>query len=258
MFAALKAWRRKRVLRNFSVRDEAWVSVVSALPILRGLSDAELAQLRELATLFLHEKACSAAGGGILSETLRLKIAAQACLPILNLGLDWYGGWVEVVVYPDEFVPEHEYMDEAGVVHRTRMPMIGESWQQGPVILSAADVEMSGEHDGVNVVIHEFAHKLDMRNGGPDGFPPLHRDMERAAWSRDFTAAYEDFCHRVDCGLETAIDPYGSESPAEFFAVASEAFFEIPHVLQDCYPQVYRQLSAFYRQNPAARMETAG
>lgn len=241
--------------------EGAWRTAVSALPLLRGLADEELARLRELATLFLHEKEVVAAGGYSMDEAVRLKIAAQACLPILNLGLDYYAGWVSVIVYPDEFVPEYEYTDEAGVVHLARDPMIGESWERGPVILSGADVERSGERDGVNVVIHELAHKLDMLNGAPDGFPPLHRGMERAAWARAFTAAFGDFCARAQSGSALEIDPYAAESPAEFFAVMSEAFFEIPHVLRREYPEVYRQLAAFYRQDPAARQvpfETLG
>jgi len=116
-----------------------------------GLSDDELNRLRELVILFLHEKELVAAAGYALSGDMRLKIAAQACLPILNLGLDYYAGWVSVIVYPDEFVPEYEFMDETGWLHQMREPMIGESWERGPVVLSAADVERSGEYGGVNV-----------------------------------------------------------------------------------------------------------
>ncbi|MDD5330657.1 MAG: zinc-dependent peptidase [Sulfuricella sp.] len=253
MLRAFRLWRRKRILQRHALPEGAWHAAVAELPLLRGLSAEELARLRELAALFLHEKQVVAANGYALSEALRLKIAAQACLPILNLGLECYAGWVAVIVYPDEFVPEHEYIDDAGVVHLTRDPMIGESWQRGPVILSGADVEQSGERDGVNVVIHELAHKLDMLNGAPDGYPPLHAGMDRAAWTRDFTAAYEDFCARADSGVEMPIDPYAAESPAEFFAVMSEAFFEIPHILQREYPAIYHQLGAFYRQDTAAR-----
>jgi Mlc titration factor MtfA (ptsG expression regulator) len=132
--------------------------------------------------------------------------------------------------------------------------MIGESWQRGPVILSASDATRSGECDGVNVVIHELVHKLDMLNGEPNGFPPLHPGMSVADWSRAFGEAYQDFCDRVDNGEDTAIDPYGAESPGEFFAVLSEAFFEIPHTVRGVYPDIYRQLAAFYRQDPARRM----
>lgn len=258
---ALKSWHRKRVLQRNALPEAVWRMEVAALPLLRGLADEELVRLRELAILFLHEKEVVAADGYSMDEAMRLKIAAQACLPILNLGLDYYAGWVSVIVYPDEFVPEYEYTDEAGVVHLMRDPMIGESWEHGPVILSGADVERSGECDGVNVVIHEFAHKLDMLNGVPDGFPPLHRGMDREAWAQAFTSAYDDFCTRTRTGSAMPIDPYAAESPGEFFAVVSEAFFVIPHVLRREYPEVYRQLAAFYRQDPAIRQvpfETLG
>lgn len=256
MIWSMKNWRRQHALRQATLPEQAWRSAVSGLPVLRGLSEQELLRLRELASLFLNEKQVVAAGGFSLDEDTRIKIAAQACLPILNLGLDYYAGWVSVIVYPGEFLPEHEFMDEDGVVHVVRDATLGESWERGPVVLSGADALRSGEHDGVNVVIHEFAHKLDMLNGAMNGFPPLHRDMSSEQWAQAFNAAYADFCARAERDMEMAIDPYAAESPAEFFAVASEAFFEIPHDLQREYPEVYRQLAAFYRQDPAARRES--
>lgn len=253
---SFREWRRRRVLQRHALPQAIWHATVAALPLLDGLSEAELARLRDLVVLFAHEKQIVAAGDGPLEEVLRLRIAAQACLPILNLGLDFYAGWVAVIVYPDEFVPEYEYTDEDGVVHHAHEPMIGEAWERGPVILSAADAERSGEHDGVNVVIHEFAHKLDMLNGAMDGLPMLHPDMRVADWANTFTLAYENFCARLEAGETVEIDPYAAESPAEFFAVMSEAFFEVPLVLQQAYPAVYRQLAAFYRQDPAVRQNT--
>lgn len=250
---SLKNWRRQYILRHAMLPEEAWRAAVSGLSVLRGLSEEEMERLRELATLFLNEKQLVAAGGFSVDDDTRIKIAAQACLPILNLGLNYYAGWVSVIVYPGEFIPEHEFMDEAGVVHVVRDAMLGESWERGPVVLSGADAMRGGEHDGVNVVIHEFAHKLDILNGAMNGFPPLHREMSSERWAQSFTAAYADFCAKAEKNMETALDPYGAESPAEFFAVTSEAFFETPHILQREYPDVYRQLAEFYRQDPAAR-----
>ena len=259
MVWSFRNWRRRRIQQRDALPEPAWRDAVASLPLLGGLSGDELNRLRELVILFLHEKELVAADGYSLSGDMRLKIAAQACLPILNLGLDYYAGWVSVIVYPGEFVPEYEFMDEDGVVHQMREPMIGESWERGPVILSSIDVERSGELDGVNVVIHEFAHKLDMLNGAPDGFPPLHREMDRVAWTQAFSGAFDEFGAKVESDAETLIDPYAAESPAEFFAVMSEAFFEVPHTLLREYPEVYRQLAEFYRQDPAARMgEEAG
>ena len=240
-------------MRHAMLQKKAWCTAVSALPVLRGLSEEEIERLRELATLFLNEKQLVAAGGYSLGDDTQIKIAAQACLPILNLGLDYYAGWVSVIVYPGEFVPEHEFMDEAGVVHIARAPVTGESWERGPVILSGADAVHCDGYDGTNVVIHEFAHKLDMLNGAMNGFPPLHREISSERWAQSFTAAYADFCAKAESGMKMALDPYGAESPAEFFAVTSEAFFETPHTLLQEYPDVYRQLAAFYRQDPARR-----
>ncbi|MEO7727083.1 MAG: M90 family metallopeptidase, partial [Burkholderiales bacterium] len=191
-----------------------WRDTLDCLPFLGGLTADERARLRETVILFLHQKSVRGAAGLHLDDAMRVFIAAQACILILNLDVDYYRGWVEIIVYPDEFVPTIEYTDEDGVVHVEREARAGEAWLQGPVILSWADVAPAA--DGVNVVIHEFAHKLDMLNGDANGHPPLHGDMRRADWTAAFTAAYADFCRRVDADEAIAIDPYAAESPAEF------------------------------------------
>ena len=253
MLEAYRQWRRGRILRRSSLDVALWRSVVERYPFTRALSVEEQVRLRDWVVLFLHEKSIVGAGGQAVSDAMRVGIAAQACMLILNLDLNCYRDWVEVIVYPDEFVAEYEYVDEHGIEHHVQEPMSGESWLTGPVILSWADVELRGEA-GYNVVIHEFAHKLDMLNGDANGFPPLHPGMDRAEWSRVFGAAYGDFQGRVEREDATEIDPYAAESPAEFFAVLSEAFFETPGTVRAEYADVYRQLSAFYRQDPAARM----
>jgi Mlc titration factor MtfA (ptsG expression regulator) len=250
-------WRRQRILQHTELDPGLWRSTVERYPFIQALSDEELARLRELVVLFLHDKSIQGAAGMAISPAVRLAIAVQACVLILNLGLDYYRGWVEIVVYPDEFVAEYEYMDEAGVAHRVHEPMSGESWERGPVLLSWADAQEAGKGTAYNVAIHEFAHKLDMLNGEPNGFPPLHADMSRERWSAALTAAYEQFCREVDSGRELEIDEYAAESPAEFFAVMSEAFFESPASVRRTYPEVYTQFSQFYRQDPAARLASA-
>ena len=246
-------WRRGRILRRSALDEGRWRSVLDGYPFTRALSGEERARLRDWVILFLHEKSIVGAGGLVIRDEMRMGIAAQACMLILNLDLDCYRGWVEVIVYPDEFVAEYEYADEDGIVHHVEEPMSGESWLAGPVILSWADAQLRGE-SGYNVVIHEFAHKLDMLNGDANGFPPLHAGMDRGEWSRAFAAAYEEFRGRVERREATGIDPYAAESPAEFFAVLSEAFFETPGAVRSEYRDVYRQLAAFYRQDPAARL----
>src|SRR5262245_728070 len=255
MWSRLKAWRRNRILAGAGLDERAWRLAIQRFPFTRALSADEGGRLRELTILFMHDKRFASAHGLRLTDDMRLHVAVQACTLILNLGLEYYRGWREIVVYPAGFVPRHQHTDEAGVVHEGDEAYAGEAWLHGPVILSWADIADSEYPDGVNVVIHEFAHKLDMLNGSADGYPPLHRGMDRRSWSETFSAAYQGLCARVDRGDDTIIDPYASESPAEFFAVLSEAFFELPDVVQTEYPRVYSQLAQFYRQDPLARLE---
>lgn len=248
-------WRRARILERHAIPHQAFDAALANLPILRGFDASDQSRLREATSLFIHDKTFSAAGGAEVDDATQLAIALQACLLTLNLTEDSYRGWSEIILYPDEFLRHREEMDEAGVVHHSRDILAGESWHGGPLVLSLADVASSGQADGINVVLHEFAHKLDMLNGDANGFPPLHRGMDAAVWADDFSRAYEDFCTRVDAGEDTAIDPYASYDPAEFFAVLTEVFFETPGVLHAEYPAVYRQLQQFYRQDPLQRLD---
>jgi Mlc titration factor MtfA (ptsG expression regulator) len=182
---------------------------------------------------------------------MRLSIAAQACLPILELGLDWYAGWTGVVIHPGDFRVRRSEVDEAGVLHEWDDELAGEAMPGGPVVLSWDAAAHAAE---INVVIHEFAHKLDMLNGEPNGAPPLHAGMDRRAWAAAFDAALQGFCDALERGRETWLDPYAAEHPSEFFAVISEAFFEQPAQTRRRYPDVYDQLKLFYRQDPAARL----
>jgi len=248
----LRNWRRRRVLARHRIDASLWQRVAAGLPFLRGLDAAELRRLQELSLLFLAEKEFVAAGGLELDDAMRLAIAVQACLPILELGLDWYAGWTGIVVYPGDFRVPRAELDEAGVLHEWQEELAGESWEGGPVVLSWDAI---GARDGeISVVVHEFAHKLDMANGEADGAPPLHAGMDREAWRAAFGAAYETFCDAVERGRRTWLDPYAAESPGEFFAVLSEAFFETPNATRRRYPEVYEQLRRFYRQDPARRL----
>src|SRR5689334_13058249 len=203
MLGRLKQWQESRILARGQLDEAEWQSALLRFPFTRHLSIGEQARLRELVILFMHDKRFSAARGLKLTQAMCVHVAVQACTLILHLGLEYYRGWSEIILYPAEFVPRHEYMDESGVVHQGDESFAGEAWLHGPVILSWADIAGSEYPDGVNVVIHEFAHKLDMLNGDANGFPPLHRGMSREAWSQAFSAAYEDFCRRVDRDEDT-------------------------------------------------------
>jgi Mlc titration factor MtfA (ptsG expression regulator) len=253
MLSWFRRRRRDRYLRDKPVSESDFTHVVGRTPACIGLTHEELARLRTLVTLFLHEKVFEAVGHGEIALQDRLLIAVNACLPILNLGIDVYDEWTTVIVYPDEFIVECEEEDEAGVVHSGRDLRTGEAWERGPLVISLGDVHAQPDWEGYNVVIHECAHKLDMRNGAPNGFPPLHRGMSARRWSEVFMQAFDDLRGRIERDEETPIDAYAAESPAECFAVFSEYFFEAPHQLRAAYPAVYEQLVQFYRQDPIER-----
>jgi MtfA peptidase len=265
-------WFRSRTQRAPRAIDpELWKRATSSWLFMRGLEASEVERLRAMCERFLASKHFSGTHDLEISDAMQVEIAAQACILVLELGESWYEGWSEIIVYPSQFAPEREVVDDAGVVHLTHDAMAGEAWLGGPVILSYEDVAMTGDEAlrvaGYNVVIHEFAHKLDMRSGDPNGFPPLHRAMAAGEWKRAFAGAFKDFVARVaaaealpEARMQRAfdalpMDPYAAESAGEFFAVASEAFFETPELLAPAYPAVYEQLRLFYKQDPLARLE---
>lgn len=270
----LRSWRRRRLLRRARIDEALWRSVIAGLPFLGYLDGVELARLRDMALVFLDEKEMHGAHGLVLADDVRLAIALQACLPVLNLGLNVYDGWIGIVVHPGEFKVRREEVDEAGVVHEWEDGLAGESWPGGPVVLSWDDVRF-GEA-GYNVVIHEFAHKIDMLNGDADGYPFAHSGMQAKTWHAVLEESYGRFRAAVERGArharrrqdgtaaidergrELPFDPYAAEHPAEFFAVMSEEFFTDPLTLREEFPELYRQLALFYRQDPAYRLDASG
>ncbi len=244
-------WRRRRVLARGHIDEVLWSRIAARLSFLRGLTAEETRRLKDLVVLFLAEKEMHGARGLVLDDAARLSIAVQACLPVLNLGLDVYAGWVGVIVYPGEFRVRKEEIDEDGVVHVTDEGLAGEAWPGGPVVLSWEDVGI--EERGYNVVIHEFAHKIHMDGAGDAEFPAARAGMYAARWRATLEKSYERFCADVDADRPTFIDPYAAEHPAEFFAVMSEAFFTESAVLARDWPELYAQLALFYRQDPACR-----
>ena len=257
----LKSWRRKRILARHRIDERMWARALRHLPFLGGLSQDEQRRLCEMAVVFLAEKQFTPVRGLQLSEDDRVEIALQACLPVLELGLDAYEGWVGIVVHPSDFQVRRTQVDEDGVVHEWDDELAGESWPGGPIVLSWEALDDSGSvaEGGANVVIHEFAHKLDMMDGEPDGVPPLPSRGSRDRWVQVLDREYDRFCKAVDASeggnAETFLDPYAAEDEAEFFAVASEAFFESPNAFKREFPELYALFSDFYRQDPAARLK---
>ena len=250
MLKRIRAWRRARILERHAITDPLWQRCTDQLHILDRLDADELARLRELVTLFLHQKKIVGAHELRVDDAMKIMVAAQACLPILNLGLGFYRGWYTIILYPGAFVAHREVHDEDGVVHTGYEELDGESSEGGPVVLSWEESQPLPADEVYNVVVHEFAHKLDESTGAPNGLPPLHPDMNVATWSTVMTAAFDTFNAALDRNEEPPFDDYAGTDPAEFFAVVSELFFAAPDVLVDAYPDVYTQLRMFYRQDP--------
>jgi len=253
----IKNQRIRYTLRRHPIPHKVWQAVTGRAGLLRDLSSVEKAGLRKLATLFLRQKTITGAHGFQVTDEMAVVIAAQAALPVLELGLDYYRGWVEVILYPGAFRVSHENVDENGLVSSEARALSGESWLRGPVILSWEDVEhdLDFPQPGHNVVVHEFAHKLDMLNGRANGMPPLHPRMEIEQWTQALSAAYGVLQQQVALQHPTRINAYAATTPAEYFAVISEYFFTAPDVLMYHCPEVYGQLTQFYRQNPFMRLK---
>jgi Mlc titration factor MtfA (ptsG expression regulator) len=251
----LERLRLSWVLRKHALPDHVWFEVTRKLPLLATLNSSEKARLRLLTTLFIDQKAFSGAQGFEVTLEVKIIIAAQACLEILAFNMTAFEGWSEIIIYPTAFRVERETRNELGLVSKERRALSGEAWQKGPLILAWDEVERDSLQlrAGHHVVLHEFAHKLDMLNGRANGMPPLHPDMAVEAWTASLSEAYERLVSRVE-HHRGAINPYAATNPAEFFAVMCEYFFTAPELLFERYPAVYEQLKAYFRQDPLARV----
>jgi len=261
---------------------DLWNQVLADYAFLARLAPDAQHGLLGLAKELLATKQMAGAGGLELTAAMQVAIAAQACLPVLELGLDWYRGWSSIVVYPGEFIVPRRLTDDAGVVHEYEEPISGEAWEGGPLLLSWADAQATATESGsaYSVVIHEFAHKLDLLDGEADGVPPfsakLHAGLDVRHWRAALDDAYWRFVSElelVERELPDCIDPespaadayyahlpldaYAAQEPGEFFAVSSEAFFVAPAGLQRAFPQWYALLAAFFRQDPAQELPRA-
>ncbi len=250
----LTRWRKARTLARRAIPDALWALTLARFHFLTWRDAADLAALREMTTLFLADKEFSGAHGLEVDDAMAVAIAAQACLPVLRLGLHWFDGFKGIVVHADAVLAQREHVDDAGVVHQYEEELTGEAMHGGPVMLAWRDVAEAGESAdvGYNVVVHEFVHVLDMRDGDADGIPPLPDRTRRDEWIAVLDAEFDAFCDRVDAGEDTVLDPYAAEAPEEFFAVASEVFFVAPRDLQREHPRFYELLRGFFGQDPAA------
>ena len=250
-----QSWRRSRTLERRAIPDPVWRLTLARYPFLAARSETKLQQLRELATLFLARKEFSGVGELEVTDEMAVAIAAQACLPALELGLDWFDGFVGIVVHADAVVARREIEDEYGIVHAFDEELSGEAMNGGPVMLAWRDVDDAAESaaSGYNVVVHEFAHVIDMRGGVTARLDEIDPASEHGRWLNALADEYEDFAARIDADEDTFLDPYGAEALEEFFAVAAEAFFVAPLEFEHEEPRTYALLKTFFKQDPARK-----
>ncbi len=234
---------------------DTWYGIVEHnVPLARSLTPDERARLLRLVQVFLADKHFEGCGGLTLTEEMKVTIAAGACLLLLHLEGPWYPTLRTVLVYPHGFVPKLARSPRTGEVASPPVPLIGESWRDGVVVISWDDVVRGARNpiDGENVVLHEFAHQLDAEDGVTDGVPILRPSALRT-WGGVLSAEYERLRQDAAHDRPSALDSYGATNRAEFFAVATETFFEKPDQLEREHPALYAQLQQFYRQDPARR-----
>ncbi|QDU35788.1 Protein MtfA [Maioricimonas rarisocia] len=257
MFGWWRRWRRTRILQDPFPDD--WEAILErSFPHQDRLSANEQTRLRERIQIFVAEKHWEGCRGLTMTDEIRVLVAAHACLLTLGLSDDVLNRVLSILVYPTAYVAKEIRQTGPGVIVHGRQLRSGEAWYRGPVILSWEDIE-AGTHRrtrGRNLVMHEFAHQLDMLNGGTvDGTPPLADAALRERWDDVMERAYrqlQEDCHRYG---RNVLDCYGTTNRAEFFAVATEAFFESPRRLLRQDGALYGVLSAYYLQDPAGLPE---
>ncbi len=251
-----QAWRQRRRRSKLAGRPfpAAWRKILRArAPIYRRLPADLQRQLRGLIQNFIAEKAFIGCGGLVITDDIRVTIAAQACLLQLNRReAELFPDCRQILVYPNAFVVDRPQGSTGGLMHNQARALLGESWSQGQVILSWADSAAGAAvaDDGQNVVIHEFAHQLDQLTGSANGAPPLPSKARYARWSAVMTREFADLRARAAAGQPALLDAYGASEPAEFFAVATEVFFERPVPLAAGHPQLYQELANYFRVDP--------
>lgn len=252
-------WRRRRI-RSHPPPAE-WVEIVArSVPYYQLLPEQDRKELLGHTQVLLREKHFEGCGGLELTDEMPLIIAAQACILVLHRKTDYFPKVQSVVVYPHAYVTKRVETDEDGLVHEDEEVREGESWERGTVVLSWDEIARNsrGAGRGRNIVLHEFAHQLDQELGGVAGVPLPPDRAQRAEWARVLGEEYDKLQQAVERGRKTFLDPYAATDPAEFFAVVTETFFERPADFRRRHPELYGQLKAFYRQDPAELVERAG
>lgn len=254
MFLGFLKQRRRRNLRAQPIPPEWRSALTRNLPFFRRLPPADQDELLGHVRVFLTEKRFEGCGGFELTDEIRLTIAAQACLLLLHRETDYYPQLSSILVYPSSYIVPGKWHLEGPIWEEGEQTMLGHATNQlGSIVLAWDAAKRGALHpgDGQNVVLHEFAHQLDFENYSTDGAPALATRAEYLAWARVMSSEFEALRTADEAGTPTVLDTYGATNPAEFFAVATEAFFERPALLQARHPQLYAELGRFFRQDPA-------
>lgn len=227
-------------------------TLLSRLPFVAKLPPTELEKLQTLIKIFLADKKFYGCAGQEINDDIRVTVAAQACLLVLNQDRTPYPDLDSVLVYPSTFVATREVANELGLVSTNHIAMLGESWSQGKVVLAWDNVKKGviNLQDGHNVVLHEFAHQLDHESGSTNGAPVLQTRGAYKSWAHIFSEEFEELQKDAVRGRHSLLDHYGATNPAEFFAVATETFFERPREMAAHHRELYRLLKDYYRLDP--------
>jgi MtfA peptidase len=257
MFSIFNSHRRKKL--TSAPFPSAWESILRRnVAHFVNLATEEQARLRNLIKVFIAEKHWEGAGGLELTDEIRVTISAQACLLLLGLPHNFYQNVQSIIVYPSTVVPPQRkisFFENPSAPLELQHPILGQAFQQGPVIIIWDAALRGGRHpeSGHNVIYHEFAHKLDMLDGAADGTPPLRDRAEYRDWVQTCSREYLRLKHDTEKGRTSFLDAYGATNEAEFFAVATEYFFDRPREMVAHAPDLYRVLQEYYRQDPAKR-----
>jgi Mlc titration factor MtfA (ptsG expression regulator) len=245
--------RRRKQLRMAPFPTDWLVIVKRNVPVYRYLPEADREELHGHILIFLDEKKFEGCGGLQINDEIKVTIAAQACILLLHRNTNYYHTLKSVVVYPTAYVAHESRPVGNGIVSEGESVRLGESWHSGAVVLSWNDVLYGAAdiHDGHNVVFHEFAHQIDHDSGESHGSPVMEGRSMYLAWARVLGAEYAKLRKDTEHGCRTVMDRYGATNPAEFFAVATECFFEKPVQLKRKHPELYEEFMLYYQQDPA-------
>lgn len=255
LWLASSRWRKTRHRQRVTAKPfpKNWRMILKQrLPYFHALPTDLQLQLKRHIQIFIDEKCFIGCDGLKITDEVKVTIAAQACLLLLNRHTDFYPKLKQILVYPDAFIVNNQQQDANGIVWEQRNVLAGESWEQGKVVLSWKNTldSAADPHDGNNVVIHEFAHQLDQENGQANGAPILPYSTDYPTWSRVLNEAFIQLQQCANLGTPSLFNYYGATNPAEFFAVITETFFERPEDFYQHELALYRELSYFYRLDP--------